>query len=178
MSTFPNDAVSKYISINGNTTKATILSGATPRTILWFSTTHGWTGSTDILYCGNTIIFQWTEKNSPEIYGYFPPQWSAIPCSSVVYYTNAGYEIDQFNIVYTNYDLATYVPEIPDPTLPAYMTQLVDGNGKNFYVNTAWSGGELFISFALTCIISIMIFKFIFGFFNPRVVKIKRKNYD
>lgn len=50
-----------------------------------------------------------------------------------------------------------------------------DGQGGNMYIDTAWSGADMFVCFFIFVFLILKITEVVFSFFLPKITRIRKK---
>lgn len=53
--------------------------------------------------------------------------------------------------------------------------EVFDAGGQNIYVDKTWSGAEVFLSYFFFLFVVLILTKWIFDFFLPKIIRIRKK---
>jgi hypothetical protein len=168
--TFPNDTISVYTSVN-TMSSTTIYTSNTTSTILYFFTTHDWGDGADTLYCGNTAIFSFPTKT--DTIGDAPPLEFIYFCNKNVYYRNGGSaDTDQTLIAYVPYDLRTGTTGSSGTSTNTLTLISNSSTGASFYIDSRINYGDVIVILFLLLFVIFGIVKVITDFWIPhRVIR-------
>ena len=67
------------------------------------------------------------------------------------------------------------IPETNNYQCEIPYIETIETGGETIYIDSLWNGGDVLISFFLFVFLILIIARWIFDFFLPQIIKIKRK---